>query len=148
MRIREVSVQYLPSDVPLSEGECYRNSRQIFEAFRGLYFEPVEVFRVLFLDGKNRVLFFEDVARGSVSSCVVHPREVFWSAVYHRASAILCVHNHPSGDPEPSGEDETITRRLKEAGELLGIRFLDHVIIGERSYYSFVDHAYQSGRTP
>lgn len=145
-KIREVAVRYVRTDVPLARGECYRNSRQIFDGFRDIFLEPVEVFRVMLLDGKNRLLFFEDVGRGSVSACLVHPREVFWSAIHHRASAIICVHNHPSGDPEPSAEDRTITSRLREAGELLGIRLLDHIIIGESSYYSFLDRGNLSGR--
>ena len=81
MQIREVCVRYRKSDIPLERGESFQSSRQVFKAFRSQALEPVEIFRVLFLDGKNQILFFEDVARGIVTSCLVHPREVFFTAV-------------------------------------------------------------------
>ena len=139
MQIREVCVQYKETEIPLSRGESFRSSRQIFEAFRSQAFEPVETFRVLFLDGKNRMLFFEDVARGILTSCLVHPREVFFTAVRLRCAGLITLHNHPSGDPTPSAEDREITRRLRESGKLTGIRVLDHIILTEDSYYSFAD---------
>lgn len=139
MRIREISVRYMPSTVPLNEGDRFQNSRQVYEAFRELILEPVEVFRVLLLDSKNQFLHFEDISRGSLSTSVVHPREVFWSAVHHRAAAIICLHNHPSGHPAPSREDRECTNRICSAGRILGIRVLDHIIIGERDYFSFAD---------
>lgn len=140
MHIREVSVRYLPSSVPLHEGQILRNSRQLFEAFQDLSLEPVEVFRVVLVDTKNRLMHFEDVARGSLTKAIVHPREVFWSAVHHRAAAIACLHNHPSGDPEPSRDDRECTKRLYQAGKILGIRLLDHVIVGTGRYFSFGDN--------
>jgi len=79
------------------------------------------------------------VSEGSLNQSIVHPREVFAPAVRESAAAVIFVHNHPSGDPSPSREDREITRRLKEAGELLGIRVLDHVIVGDGSYYSFTE---------
>ncbi len=139
MRIREVCVRYRKSDVPLERGESFQSSRQIFQAFRSLALEPVEVFRVLFLDGKNRMLSFEDVARGILTSCLVHPREVFFTAVKLRCAGIIAVHNHPSGDPAPSQEDREITRRPRESGKILGIKLLDHIIVSEESYFSFAD---------
>lgn len=140
MRIREVSVRYVRSpDVLLDTRQRFGNSRQVFDASRDLFLEPVEVFRVLLLDSKNHFLHFEDISRGSLSTSVVHPREVFWSAVYHRAAAIICLHNHPSGDPAPSREDRECTGRLLHAGGILGIRVLDHIIVGENDYYSFAD---------
>ncbi len=75
MRIREVTVRYRPSSIPLTEAESYRNSRQIFEAFKEIALEPVEVFLVLYLDGKNRMLFFEEISGGSLTSALVHPSE-------------------------------------------------------------------------
>ena len=98
-----------------------------------------ERFLVLLLDNRHNVLAVEEVAVGSVSQALVHPREVYKSAMLTNASAIICVHNHPSGDPAPSGEDRAITKRLKDAGELLGIPLLDHVIIGSETYHSFVE---------
>ncbi len=139
MRMREVCVRYRKSEVPLDIGERFTNSLQIFRAFANLWLEPVEVFRVLFLDSKNRMLCFEDVARGTLTSCLVHPREIFSSAVRLRCASIITIHNHPSGAEQPSEEDIQITRRLREAGKILGIRLLDHIIIGEKQHFSFAD---------
>ena len=139
MRIREISVKYIRSDIPLNEGERFQNSRQVYESFRNLMLEPVEVFRVVLLDSKNHFLHFEDISRGSLSTSVVHPREVFWSAVHHRAAAILCLHNHPSGDPAPSREDRECTDRICQAGKILGIKVLDHIVVGQQDYFSFAD---------
>lgn len=140
MRIREVTVRYRKSRLALDQGESFASSRQIYVAFSGQTLEPVEVFSVLYLDSKNRVLCFQEVARGSLTSCLVHPREVFATAVRLRAAAIIAIHNHPSGDPQPSAEDAAITGRLREAGKILGISLLDHIVIGDHSYFSFADH--------
>jgi DNA repair protein RadC len=139
MRVREVTVRYVRSDVPLDTRQRFSNSRQVFDASRDLFLEPVEVFRVLLLDSKNHFLHFENVSRGSLSTSIVHPREVFWSAVYHRAAAIICLHNHPSGDPAPSREDRDCTNRILHVGSILAIKVLDHIIVGENEYYSFAD---------
>lgn len=98
-----------------------------------------EQFIVLLLDGKNRITRKVTISEGSLNQSIVHPREVFVQAVRESAAAVIFVHNHPSGDPAPSREDREITRRLKEAGEILGIKVLDHVIIGDGSYFSFVE---------
>lgn len=79
------------------------------------------------------------VSQGSLTASVVHPREVFNPAIRDSAAAVICVHNHPSGDPQPSQEDRVLTRRLAEAGRLLGIQVLDHIIIGRQAYMSFAD---------
>ncbi len=139
MQIREVSVRYRKSDVPLEKGQSFKSSVEVFRAFRDQVLEPVEVFRVVHLNGKNRMLCVEEVARGTLTACLVHPREVFGTAVHLRAAGIIAVHNHPSGDPTPSMEDNKITTRLKEAGKILGIKLLDHIIIGQEDYYSFAD---------
>lgn len=95
----------------------------------------VEVFRVLLLNSRHDVLKRVTVSRGSLASAVVHPREVFRPAILASAAAIIVVHNHPSGDPEPSAEDVEVTRRLAKAGELLGIPLLDHVIVARGCRY-------------
>ena len=92
---------------------------------------------VLHLDTKNRVIKEEVVSIGTLNSSLIHPRELFRSAIRESANALILVHNHPSGDPSPSKEDERITERLFEAGELLNIKVLDHVIAGAEGYYSF-----------
>ncbi|HLL45799.1 MAG TPA: JAB domain-containing protein, partial [Longimicrobiaceae bacterium] len=91
-----------------------------------------EHFAALLLDTKNRLIGVTTVSVGDLSSALVHPREVFKPAILASAASIIVGHNHPSGDMEPSPEDIAVTRRLAEAGELLGIALLDHVIIGER----------------
>lgn len=96
-----------------------------------------EHFRVMLLNTKNRVLGLETVSIGSLNASLVHPREVFKNAIQRSAAAMILMHNHPSGDPSPSPEDLEITVRLCEAGRLLGIEILDHIIIGDHVYASF-----------
>jgi DNA repair protein RadC len=100
-----------------------------------------EHFVVILVDRKNRLIGIHTVSVGSLTASVVHPREVFKVAILSNAAAILCGHNHPSGDPQPSREDCSLTRRLVQAGQVLGIEVLDHVIIGDGAadYYSFAD---------
>jgi DNA repair protein RadC len=99
--------------------------------------KPVEHFGVMLLDTKHRVLKITVVSVGTLDASIVHPREVFLPAILHSAASVVLVHNHPSGDPEPSEEDLSITRRLVEVGELVGIGVLDHVIVGSRGVMSF-----------
>lgn len=99
-----------------------------------------EYFMALLLDGKNRVITRAQISEGSLSQSVVHPREVFNAAVRASAAGMILLHNHPTGDPNPSPEDIEVTRRLTDAGQLMGIRVLDHIIIGEESLYSFAEH--------
>ena len=105
-----------------------------------LRYAAKEQFVVILLNGKNKVIGTEVVSEGSLSSSVVHPREVFAPAMLHHAAAIMVAHNHPSGDPKPSFEDEEITRMLSRSGKVLGIPMIDHVIIGDGNYYSFLEN--------
>jgi len=100
-----------------------------------------EQFAIIHLDTKNNIIKYEVVSVGILNASIIHPREIFKSAIKESSNSIILVHNHPSGDPEPSGEDEEITERLKKAGELLNIPVLDHVIIGAGSYYSFKEES-------
>ncbi|KYO64778.1 RadC family protein [Thermovenabulum gondwanense] len=93
-----------------------------------------EHFRVILLDTKNKVISVEEISIGTLDSSIVHPREVFKPAIKRSSSSIILVHNHPSGDPYPSKEDIVITKRLCEAGKLLGIHVVDHIIIGNSSF--------------
>ncbi len=95
-----------------------------------------EHFVAFYLDARNRVLARETISVGSLSASIVHPREVFAPALERRAASIIIVHNHPSGDPEPSDDDLALTRRLVEVGLLLGIEVLDHLVIGHGKYVS------------
>ncbi len=98
--------------------------------------ERREHFLVLLMNARHEALAKETVSIGSLNASIVHPREVFRPALIASAAAVVLVHNHPSGDPEPSEEDLTITKRLVEAGELLGIQVLDHVIVASRGVVS------------
>jgi len=132
LTIREEVSNYLPPN------NRFTSPLQIFQMFSFLQHETKEYFITLHLDGKNRISCMEEVSVGSLNQSIVHPREVFKTCLLSSAAAIVLIHNHPSGDPTCSREDREITRRLKEAGDLLGIRVLDHIIVGS-SYMSFVE---------
>jgi DNA repair protein RadC len=100
---------------------------------RGL---AVETFMVLLLDGKHRLLRRHRASQGTLTSSLVHPREVFGPALREGAAAVAVAHNHPSGDPEPSSEDLAVTRRLIEAGRLVGVPLLDHLVVADARYVS------------
>lgn len=95
-----------------------------------------EIFKIILLNTKNHVMRIENISIGSLTSSIVHPREVFTEAVKTGCSGVIFVHNHPSGDPEPSSEDMETTVRLVNAGNILGIKVLDHVVIGEGRFVS------------
>ncbi len=96
-----------------------------------------EYFKIILLDTKNNIKKVSEISVGSLNSSIVHPREVFSEAVVNSASSIILVHNHPSGESEPSHEDIVLTNRLDECGKILGIKVLDHIIIGDGVFYSF-----------
>jgi DNA repair protein RadC len=120
----------------------YNNPSMVFTACRDMANLDREHFVVLHLDGKNSVIARETVSIGSLNQTIVEPREVFKAAVHNGSASIICVHNHPSGDPDPSDNDIFITERLRCAGELIGINLLDHIIIGDNRYFSMVDGGY------
>lgn len=95
-----------------------------------------EHFKAVLLDTKNQVLKVKDISIGSLNASIVHPRELFKAAIKVSSAAIILAHNHPSGDPSPSPEDLEITKRLWEGGQILGIKILDHIIIGDNRYVS------------
>ena len=121
-------------------GQRMASSRDIFEHydshFRG---KKSEMFKVVLLDSKNRVMKEVAVSQGSLTAAIVHPREVFKPAIEESAAAVVFVHNHPSGDPTPSQEDLELTRRLLKVSELVGIKVIDHVIIGDGAFASLAD---------
>jgi len=120
-----------------ARGDCVRSPGGIYRLMaprlRGL---EIETFYVLLLDGKHRLRDLRKVSEGTLTTSLVHPREVFRPAIRESAAAVVAVHNHPSGDPEPSSEDLDVTRRLAEAGRLLGIPLLDHVVVGQGGHVS------------
>ena len=99
-----------------------------------------EIFMVLALNTRNEVIRELRISIGSLSETIVHPREVFSEVIKEPAASVILIHNHPSGDPDPSGNDKKTTRRLVEAGKILGIKILDHVIIGNRNIFSFKEN--------
>lgn len=116
------------------------SSRDVFDYYRPRYKNATqEEFLLLALNTKNRITREVTISVGTLNSSIVHPRDVFNHALREAAAGVIFLHNHPSGDPAPSREDITLTTRLCEAGRLLGIKVLDHVIVGATRYYSFAD---------
>jgi DNA repair protein RadC len=132
---RRYSAERLPTSTPIT------GSRQIAEYMgEKLAGRQREYFCALLLDTKHCIIREEQVAEGSLNESIVHPREVFRNAIRESAAKVLFVHNHPSGNPAPSPQDRAVTKRLVDAGKLVGIDVLDHVIVGHKDYYSFAEH--------
>lgn len=102
--------------------------------------ESVETFVTLSVNTKNELINMEMIAKGSLSQAAIHPREVFHQAIVRHAARIMIAHNHPSGNSEPSEADKEVTKEIKKAGEILEIQLIDHIIIGDETYYSFREH--------
>ena len=133
---------------PMTEGKRIQGSAHIFQHYYPLLRDlRHEVFKAVLLDAKHIMIRDFTVSQGSLTVSIVHPREVFNLAVRESAAAIIFVHNHPSGDPQPSQEDLSLTQRLIAAGEILGIRVLDHVVIGDGKYVSFADEGYLANQS-
>jgi len=98
-----------------------------------------EEFYVIYLDNKKKYINKKLLFIGSINYSIVHPREIFKEAYLYSASSIICIHNHPSGDPFPSKEDDNITRKINEIGKIHGINLIDHIIIGKNKYYSYFE---------
>jgi DNA repair protein RadC len=132
--IKVVRLFVAEARAPKPESNRFRSSADIAQWARAYYAAAEDVNReqmlVAILDGKNALIGIHHVSTGSLNTSIVHPREVFKAAIVASAGGIALIHNHPSGDPTPSAEDVEITQRLARAGDLLGIRVLDHVIIG------------------
>jgi len=123
-------------------GDRTGRSEDVMRVARPIFAEldaDKEHFLLLALNNKNRINGYKVISTGTLTATLVRPGDVYCAALDLRAAAVVFVHNHPSGDPMPSPEDQEITRRLKECGETLAIRVLDHVILGADRYYSFSD---------
>ena len=117
-----------------------RDSNDIYKIFNNiLKYKQQEHFYALYLDSKNKIIEKKLLFVGTINKSVAHPREIFKNAYLTSASFVICVHNHPSGDPTPSKEDIVFTNNLIEIGKLNNIPILDHIIIGNNSYYSFFE---------
>lgn len=116
-------------------------SFDVYELLKDKYRnEPQENFLILFLDSKNDIICLHLLFKGSVSSSNVHPRDIFREAMKNNANRLIIVHNHPSGDPSPSDSDLKTTRNLVEISRFIAIPIIDHVILGDQSYFSFKEH--------
>jgi DNA repair protein RadC len=141
-RLKTFRVQFVAEREDFTTGRRCASSEDVERVARAIYCTldaDKEHFLLLGMNNKNRVNGFKVVSTGSLTASLVHPREVWRSALFLCAAAVVFVHNHPSGDPAPSPEDIEITRRLKETAEVLGIRLLDHVVLGTDRFFSFSD---------
>jgi DNA repair protein RadC len=137
--IHEVSRRFLKDRI-LNRPVCH-SSREVFDyLYHALRDVKKERFKVIFLDAKNQIVEEKTLFEGTVDSSAVYPREVIKDALRYEASSLIFIHNHPSGDPEPSLCDREITRDLVFAARVVQIRVLDHIIIGNNRYFSFADH--------
>ena len=117
-----------------------KSTKDVFNLLKNeVKYEKKEKFYVILLDSKNNVISYKCLFIGTINRSAVHPREIYKYAIDNLAVSIIVAHNHPSGDPLPSKEDENITNSLNTLGEVIGIKLLDHVIIGEEKYYSFYE---------
>lgn len=124
----------------IKKGEMLSGSTQVFGHYNERFLsEKQEHLYAILLDSKHRVTKEVLISKGTLDQSIVHPRDVFASAIEARAESIILIHNHPSGVPMPSKEDTAITERLIAGGKLIGINILDHIIIGHDSYYSFLE---------
>lgn len=136
--VLEMGRRHLFETVSRGDGLCSPDQTKQFLRAR-LRDYPHEVFAVLFLDNRHRVLAFEELFRGTIDGASVHPREVVKRALHHNASAVILSHNHPSGVAEPSQADRSITQRLRDALALVDIRVLDHIIVGDADCCSLAE---------
>ncbi|MEO8481553.1 MAG: JAB domain-containing protein [Acidobacteriota bacterium] len=143
-RLRELTVRYTvkkdDEGRPVLVGRVLMTSHDSAAVLVPIFqHEPSEVFGVLFLSTRHRVIAYHEVGRGSLDTVLVTPREVFKAAILANAAAVILCHGHPSGDPTPSSDDIALTRRLAAAGTLLGIEVLDHIIVGDAGHVSLRD---------
>lgn len=136
MLVKEIAARYGEKRIL---GESYTNAEQVYKNFRvRLGTAKQEEFHVLILDNKHRVIHEMMITKGTLNQSLTHPREIFATAIELRAAAIILNHCHPSGDTKPSNQDVEITKRLCQVGEIIGIKVIDHVIIGN-GFYSFFE---------
>lgn len=141
-RIPKVKISMVRESSVASEYKVVTTSVQANSIIRTMLEDnDREEFIVLLLDAKHKVSAVHSVSVGTLTVTIVHPREVYKAAILANSASIILAHNHPSGDPTPSQEDRILTKRLCEAGKILGIKVLDHIVMGEAGrFYSFADH--------
>ncbi len=138
--VQEIAREFLKEQI--LDKPIYTSAREIFDyLYHSMRDLKKEVFKVLYLNSQNQIIDIADLFEGTVDSSAISPREVIESAIKYNAASLLFVHNHPSGNPEPSGNDKQVTRDLVYAGSIVRIRVLDHIIIGNNRYFSFASEA-------
>ena len=136
--MQEIARVFLKEQV-LDQPYC-RSSREVFDyLYHSMRDLKREIFKVMFLDSQNHIVEIEDLFEGTLNASAIYPREIIQGAVKHNAAALIFVHNHPAGNPQPSDNDKQITQDLVFAGNIMQIKVLDHIIIGENRYFSFAD---------
>lgn len=134
--MQEVAREYLKAKI--LDKPFYKSSREIFDylyhSMRGL---KKETFKIIYLNNQNQIIDTIDLSEGTVNASSVSPREVIEGTIKFNATSLIFVHNHPSGNPEPSSSDRALTRELVFVGRVMRIKVLDHIIIGDNKYYSF-----------
>lgn len=141
-KMKTYHVELVMESAPAPLGQKLYSSESAEEAARAIYRgldADKEHFICLTLNNKNRLTGFKVISTGSLTASLVHPRDAYRCALHFCAAALIFVHNHPSGDPVPSPEDIDLTRRLKEVGDVMGVRVLDHVVLGDGKFFSFND---------
>jgi len=134
--VREVAAQFLK--LKIIDKPVYKTGREIFDyLYHSMRDLKTELFKVIYLNSQNQIIDIADLFEGTVNASSIYPREIMKVAIKHDAVSLIFVHNHPSGDPEPSKYDKDVTRDLVFAGNIMRIRVLDHIIIGNDRYYSF-----------
>jgi DNA repair protein RadC len=134
--VREVAAEFLRQQIV--DKPVYKSAKEIFDyLYHSMRDLKKEVFKVIYLNSQNQIIDTADLFEGTVNSSAISPREVMENAINHNAASLIFVHNHPSGNPEPSPNDKQVTRDLVYAGSIMQIRVLDHIIIGNNKYYSF-----------
>jgi len=134
--VQEVAREFLKEKI--IDKPIYKSSQEIFDyLYHSMRDLKKELFKVIYLNSQNQIIEIADLFEGTVNGSSVSPRQVVESAIKHNAASLIFVHNHPSGNPEPSGNDKEVTRDLVYAGSIVRIKVLDHIIIGENRYFSF-----------
>jgi len=134
--VQEVAREFLKEKI--IDKPIYKSSKEIFDyLYHSMRDLKKEVFKVIYLNSQNQIIEVVDLAEGTISSKSIYPREVMEGAIKYNAAFLIFVHNHPSGNPEPSGNDKELTRDLVYAASIMRIKILDHIIIGNNRYFSF-----------
>ena len=138
MLVQEVARKYLKERI--IRKDFLKSSSDVYEyLYHTMRDLKIEVFKVIFLDGQNRILEIEDMFTGSLTSSAIYPREIIKAAIRYDAAGMIFAHSHPSGNPNPSEDDKNITKQLVGAARIMQIKVLDHIIIGDKRFFSFAD---------